>query len=115
MAVKAGLGAIRGADGGRMDTVKVNVPEGAYVIPADVVSAIGEGNSEAGMKALSEMFPAKSTKRAAIPVAVSHGEFIVTPENVNRLHGGSDALDAFVLHTRKMYARKLTKLPRPRK
>ncbi len=44
--------------GGRTDDHPVHVPSGAYVLPADVVSHIGEGNSLAGMKLLTDMFGA---------------------------------------------------------
>lgn len=113
--MKAGVGAIRGGETGRADNVRLNVPDGSYVIPADVVSALGEGNTEAGLRVLSQMFPAKmAAGGATVPVAVSHGEFVVTPENVERT-GGADALRQFVTHTRKMYAKKLNHLPGPRK
>jgi hypothetical protein len=45
-------GGVRGKTGGRADALPVDVPAGAYVIPADVVAAFGEGNTEAGMHAL---------------------------------------------------------------
>ncbi len=44
--------------GGRTDDHPVHVPSGAYVLPADIVSHIGEGNSLAGMKLLTDMFGA---------------------------------------------------------
>lgn len=41
--------------GGRADDVPAMLSEGEYVIPADVVSMIGDGNSEAGFRALDMM------------------------------------------------------------
>ena len=44
---------------GRTDHVPMHVPNQSYVVPADVVSAIGEGNSISGLGLLGSMFPAK--------------------------------------------------------
>lgn len=41
---------------GRADTVPMHVPHEAYVIPADIVSHLGQGNSLAGHELLSKMF-----------------------------------------------------------
>ncbi len=41
-------GLLNSAGPGRTDTINTNVPAGAYVIPADVVSGLGEGNTLAG-------------------------------------------------------------------
>jgi len=52
------VGPIMASGGGRTDDVPMHVPSGAYVIPADIVSHIGEGNSIAGLRLLSLMFGA---------------------------------------------------------
>ena len=49
-------GFIPGPTGGRTDAVPMSVKQKSYVIPADVVSSLGEGNSEAGAKKLGSMF-----------------------------------------------------------
>ena len=41
---------------GRTDKLNLNVPTGSYIIPADIPSAIGEGNSIAGGNILNKMF-----------------------------------------------------------
>lgn len=41
-------GFLKSATPGRTDHLRINAPAGAYVIPADLVSGIGEGNSNAG-------------------------------------------------------------------
>lgn len=41
---------------GRTDKLPIRVPSGAYVVPADVVSALGEGNTHAGGTVLDGMF-----------------------------------------------------------
>lgn len=49
-------GMIRSAVPGRTDALPMSVKSGAYVIPADIVSGIGQGNSLAGANALNKMF-----------------------------------------------------------
>jgi hypothetical protein len=49
-------GPILSAVPGRTDRHNVNVPSASYVIPADVVSAHGQGNTLAGMNVLSKLF-----------------------------------------------------------
>jgi hypothetical protein len=45
---------------GRTDKINLNVTPGSYVVPADVVSMIGEGNTLAGSAVLSSHFGSKS-------------------------------------------------------
>jgi len=57
MAAKAageyhGAGLVPGNATGRGDTIKASVPPDSYVIPADVVAALGQGNTSAGAKVL---------------------------------------------------------------
>ena len=44
------VGPIHSAVAGRTDHLPMHVPSGAYVLPADIVSAMGEGNTAAGFK-----------------------------------------------------------------
>lgn len=108
------LGGVRGPTGGRADMLPVDVPAGSYVIPADVVGALGEGNTEAGMTKLEGYF-GRSRKAAGgevVPILISHGEFVVGPEGVAKV-GGAEALDRFVTETRNAFAEHLRKLPGP--
>jgi hypothetical protein len=41
-------GLLRSSVPGRTDKLNVNVPQGAYIIPADIVSGMGQGNTDAG-------------------------------------------------------------------
>ena len=55
-----------------------------------------------------------------VDVNVSHGEFIIHPKDVLRIGKGDikkghDILDKFILHVRKHYRHKLSKLPGPSK
>lgn len=49
-------GLFHGATPGRADKVPVSVPAKSYVVPADVVSGVGQGNTAAGAKVLDNMF-----------------------------------------------------------
>lgn len=50
----AGRGFLAGSTSGRADKITTTSPSGSYIIPADVVSGLGEGNSLAGAKVLGE-------------------------------------------------------------
>ena len=49
-------GLITMAVGGRTDHIPMHVLEGSYVLPADIVSGLGEGNTLAGSKIIENMF-----------------------------------------------------------
>jgi hypothetical protein len=115
---KAVTGGIRGKTGGREDALPVDVPVGAYVIPADVVAALGGGNTEAGMHFLEKRYgwarhqTARRANGGAVPILISDGEYVLSPEAVERA-GGNDRLDEMVTRTRNAYAEHLKGLPGP--
>lgn len=47
---KLHVGPIHSSVAGRTDHLPMHVPSGSYVIPADIISAMGEGNTMAGFK-----------------------------------------------------------------
>jgi hypothetical protein len=49
-------GMIRSAVPGRTDKLPMSVPPGSYILPADIPSALGQGNTMAGEKILGTMF-----------------------------------------------------------
>lgn len=49
-------GMIHSPVAGRTDRIPIGVKSGGYVIPADTVSALGQGNSQAGASALNRLF-----------------------------------------------------------
>lgn len=49
-------GLIHSSVPGRTDKLNVNVPSDSYILPADVVSALGEGNTFAGAQTLDRVF-----------------------------------------------------------
>ena len=60
------LGLLRGGSPGQMDDVNASLSHGEYVMDADVVAALGDGNTEAGAQRLDEMREAiRRHKRSA--------------------------------------------------
>lgn len=156
-ATDAGSGAngfLHGSTPGRADALRTTAPSGSYVLPADVVSGLGEGNSMNGaahiQRALSSGPFGTALPRGArgsgpprppslarmkakgggvqkdgadghpIPVLLSHGEFVVSPEHVKAIGGGSSKngwkiLDEFVKEARRRTIAKMQKLPGPAK
>jgi hypothetical protein len=55
---KTHKGAIHSSVAGRTDHLPMHVASGSYVIPADIISAMGEGNSMAGFKVAKNIFSA---------------------------------------------------------
>ena len=56
---KVHKGAIHSSVAGRTDHLPMHVASGSYVIPADIISAMGEGNSMAGFKVAKSIFSSK--------------------------------------------------------
>jgi len=61
-----------GAGMGRDDNLPINVSSGAYVVPADIVSGIGDGNSQAGGAILARAF---HSGPLGMPASHMHGGF----------------------------------------
>lgn len=106
---------------GRTDELPMTVENGAYVIPADIVSALGEGNTAAGAEKLARRFgqPRPRYAQGGVPIIAAGGEWVVPPEKVRELGGGDmdrghDILDAFVKQVRKDTIRTLKKLKGPK-
>lgn len=53
---KLHVGPIHSAVAGRTDHLNMHVPKGAYVLPADIVSGVGESNTAAGFKVIRTLF-----------------------------------------------------------
>lgn len=108
---------------GRTDHHPIDVPPESFVIPADVVSGLGEGNTLNGMEVLRRIFnmpsgPQRQLARGGIPIAAAGGEFIVPPDVVKRLGDGDakkghEVLRRFVLRQRKKHIKTLKSLPSP--
>lgn len=110
-------GLLKSAVPGRTDHLPVKARAGAYVVPADIVSALGQGNSLAGAKILDEMFrtgpygvpiprgggrgagPPRGPGRALnyaqggateeeVPILAAGGEYMISPEQVRAVGAG---------------------------
>lgn len=142
-APKMHVGPIHSPVAGRTDHLPMQVPSGSYVIPADIISAMGEGNTVAGFKVAKSLFsagfygsgspygatglpygmpsPHKAAGGAAtVPIVAAGGEFVIKPEDVTAIgHGNLDdghrTLDHFVKQFRKKTVKVLSNLPGPKR
>jgi hypothetical protein len=98
------------AGGGLMGLAKGGMRSGGFVVPADVVAMIGEGNTDAGYKRIKAMVPSataikgkdggqsdtvKTSIEGKQPARVAHGEMYIPPETVKSL-GGAKKLYAMM-------------------
>lgn len=113
-------GLLNSAGPGRTDTINTHVPAGAYVIPADIVSGVGQGNTVAGSAIIGRMFPeppnpAPSKDKA--PVVVAGGEMVISPQAIINKFGslkrGHASIDHWVVMERQRIAKEMLKLPNP--
>jgi hypothetical protein len=127
-------GLIKDQGFGRTDTIPLNLPSGSYVLPADVVSGLGQGNTDGGATALARLFaewgfavngqpkggrPIPSVYHR-VPIIAAGGEFVIHPEIVKYYGGGSipkghKDLDEFVKSARAKTHKTLGSLPGPAK
>jgi len=122
-------GALKAPIPGRTDRLPIHVHSGSYVIPADIVSGLAEGNTEAGYAVIKKMIeeamaksPTEESEEDEAPgtvaAIVAGGEYILTPDEVRAfgdgdLDAGHKVLDAFVKSQRKQNIKTLRKLPAP--
>jgi hypothetical protein len=115
---KVHTGPIHSTVAGRTDHLPIHVPSGAYVIPADIISSMGEGNTMAGFKVAKNIFsagaygskklgsgmpygasglpygapsPGKAMGGSTdtVPIVAAGGEYVISPEDVMALGDGS--------------------------
>jgi len=116
-------GPIHSPVAGRTDHLPMHVPSGSYVIPADIISAMGEGNTMAGFKHVKRMFsgvPAGAPSDGSVPIVAAGGEYVLSPDEV--MHAGAGdldvghrVLDTFVKRYRAQTIKTLSKLPGPKR
>lgn len=138
------VGPIHSPVAGRTDHLPMNVPSGSYVIPADIISAMGEGNTIAGFKQMRRLFggapytgaeamygaeggpyneplPGKSEGgEATVPIIAAGGEYVLSPAQVTMagdgdMDAGHRVLDEFVKRMRAKTIETLSNLPGPKK
>jgi hypothetical protein len=119
---KIHVGPIHSNVAGRTDHLPINVPSGSYVIPADIISAMGEGNTMAGFQTANSIFgrQEKSSEDEPVEIIAAGGEYVVSPGNISRIGGGNienghATLDEFVKKYRAKTIQTLKELPGPRK
>lgn len=142
---KVHVGPIHSSVAGRTDHLPMNVPSGSYVIPADIISAMGEGNTMAGFKHMkrimyggtpygnegipyegkegpyNEPLPGKAAGGATtVPIIAAGGEYVLSPEEVLKvgrgdLDTGHRVLDEFVKRMRAETVKTLKALPGPKR
>lgn len=119
---------------GRTDKHYVAVSSGSYVLPAEHIAALGEGNSNAGAKVVRNMFRegSKFGPRLRVPrfarggrasiepalAVIAGGETVLPPYIVRRigrgdLKKGHDLLDRWVMDVRAKHIKKLKALAPP--
>ena len=125
-ATKQHVGPIHSVVAGRTDHLPMNVPSGSYVIPADIISAMGEGNTMAGFRVAKEIFgdthdgAVGGNSFSSVPIVAAGGEYVVHPDDVCNLGGGDldeghKILDSFVKKMRAKTVQTLQNLPGPKK
>ena len=128
--VKPHIGPIHSAVAGRTDHLPMHVPSGSYVIPADIISAMGEGNTMAGFKIMNDIsklygglpkaFASGGTPGGKVAIVAAGGEYVIPPEiviNIGKgdMESGHTELDDFVKKMRAKTVKTLKSLPGPRK
>jgi len=139
-AMKPHIGPIHSSVSGRTDHLPMHVKSGSYVIPADIISAMGEGNTMSGFKSAHRIFsgtpysgeatpygaqmPSKAeggeVSHELVPIVAAGGEYVISPEDVvvigkGNLDAGHRILDSFVKKMRNNTIKTLQKLPGPKR
>jgi hypothetical protein len=123
-------GALTSPVPGRTDKLPISVKAGSYILPSDTISALGEGNTEAGKAVVNRLLASYAKNagspqsdfaapRADIPIIAAGGEYVVHPSHVMAIGGGNltkghDLLDGFVKEIRKRHIKTLRGLPEPK-
>lgn len=127
---KPHVGPIHSPVAGRTDHLPMHVPSGSYVIPADIISAMGEGNTMAGFKIMNSIVEEYGELPKAyaeggftgdlVPIVAAGGEYVISPETVTSMgdgdmdHGHKE-LDEFVKKMRAKTIQTLKGLPGPKR
>ena len=124
---KIHVGPIHSPVAGRTDHLPMHVPSGAYVIPADIISAMGEGNTMAGFRVADRLFgdqmgvaeKAGGGSTGGVPIVAAGGEYVIHPDNVTAMGRGDmdyghRILDSYVKKMRAKTVDTLRKLPGPK-
>jgi hypothetical protein len=143
--VRFHVGPIHSVVSGRTDHLPMTVHSGSYVLPADIISASGEGNTIAGFKHAKRVFGGTPYGGArgvygqehgpygmmasggkihdddkGVPIVAAGGEYVLHPDQVRAVGGGDidtghKVLDEFVKRVREELVHTLKHLPGPKK
>lgn len=138
--IKTHVGPIHSAVAGRTDHLPMHVPSGSYVIPADIISAMGEGNTMAGFRVAKDIFTMPSYVRSGklpygasmprkaagggmegpVAIVAAGGEYVIHPDDVmwvgeGNIDAGHRTLDEFVKKMRAKTVQTLKSLPGPKR
>lgn len=116
--VKLHTGPIHSHVSGRTDHLPMHVKSGSYIIPADIIGAMGEGNTMSGFKIARQLFSAKpynangtvpyaggnspydalakadggsAHDEDSVAIVAAGGEYVISPEEVTAI--GGDSMD----------------------
>ena len=122
-----GHGLIKSPVPGRTDQLPLTVPKDSYIVPADVISGLGQGNTDAGWPLLKQILAARGADidegapvtDGGVEIIAAGGEGVIHPEIISALGGGDvkrghRLLDDIVLSVRKQTAKRLSSLPGPK-
>lgn len=121
---KTHTGPIVSSVAGRTDHLNMSVPNNSYVIPADVVSGPGEGNTLAGFEILKKALPGDDGSddhtKDQVKIVAAGGEQVIKPNQIKKIGGGSldrgfQILDEYVVKMRKHVLKAVKKLPGPKR
>ena len=118
-------GPIHSPVAGRTDHLPMHVPAGSYVVPAEEVAYLGEGNTLNGFKNLDEIVgkykdDGSHNDGNPVPIVAAGGEYVIPPYAVvgigdGDINRGHRILDQFVMKLRKKHIKTLQKLAPPKK
>jgi len=98
-------GLLNSAGPGRTDTINTNVPTGSYVIPADVVSGLGEGSTLAGSAVIDRMFSTQPHGIQARPIRHGRGPTPTSPPHPVNPDSGPATVDSQFINSAGAYAK----------
>lgn len=124
-------GMIRSTVPGRTDRIPLRVGSGSFILPSDIVGAIGQNNSDAGAQIIGSMFGlgTHGAPRGGyadgggvdeeVPIVAAGGEVVIPASVVKEIgHGslsaGHKVLHRFCLKVRREHIRELRKLKDPK-
>lgn len=128
------VGPIKGDMPGRTDVHEMAVPDGAYVLSADVISHLGENNTDAGLKTAHALFGeggmhdeptrrksgGKASAEKPVECITAGGEYVIPPSVVRNIGNGDldlghKILDHYSMAVRQDHIKTLASLPEPAK